>query len=257
MNPLVSLRQAFPVIVRHGHFIWCELYRSLSSCVYPPFCFICEDDLNKREHLVCERCWSSFDLIDRPYCQRCGLPLKVRDTTCACCESTDFCFSATRAAYVYTEDVRKVIHAFKFQRKTSLARRLGRIMAFTIGHDTHFKDVDCLVPVPLHPSRFRERGYNQSALLASEISAELGVNSFPAVLARKKSTKAMTALTPERRLRNVENAFAVTNPETLKGKNVALVDDVFTTGATVNACARALMEAGVAEVKVVTLARAS
>ena len=129
-------------------------------------------------------------------------------------------------------------------------------MAFTVLNDTRFREADYLIPVPLHLSRLRERGYNQSDLLAEGIAAELGIPCLKDALVRKKRTKTMSALDPERRLRNVERAFAVVERSTLEGQRIVLVDDVFTTGATVDACARVLREAGVAEVNVLTAVRA-
>ena len=202
MNPFVHLRQTKHSILRFARFIRCELIGSLGYFLYPPFCFVCDSDLQEGESLVCERCWSHLELIDHPFCLKCGTPLTVRDTPCGFCKGKEFSFEATRAAYRYTEDIRKMIHAFKFQRKTSLAKRFGRIVALTTIRNRRFKEVDYVLPVPLHTSRLRERGYNQSGLLAEEISAELGVKYLPDILVRKKRTKAMTALTPQGRQKN-------------------------------------------------------
>lgn len=243
-------------IVGQGLKLCRGVLEGLSYLVYPPFCLVCERDLTGKEHLVCERCWSSVEMIDRPFCLQCGAPLPSMERSCLGCRGKRFHFSGVRAAFRYTEDVRKVIHAFKFHRKTSLARRLGRTLAFAVIQDVRFGDVDCLVPVPLHPSRLRERGYNQSDLLAEAICAELGIVCMKNALIRTKRTRAQTALNPQRRQRNVEKAFAVVHPTGLVGKKVALVDDVFTTGATVEACAQALRDGGAADVTVLTVARA-
>lgn len=233
-----------------------SLLQGFACLVYPPFCLTCEEKLTAGERIVCDRCWSSFEFIDRPLCEICGAPLKRGKHTCHRCSDGSFSFGAARASYLYTERVRRVVHAFKFQRKTSLAQRLGRGLAFTVINDARFRQADCLIPVPLHISRLRERGYNQSDFLAEGIAVELGVPCRRGILMRKKKTKAMTALTPERRQRNVEHAFEVVAGADMKGKHIVLVDDVFTTGATVEACTRVLLQAGIAEVNVLTVARA-
>jgi ComF family protein len=129
-------------------------------------------------------------------------------------------------------------------------------MAFAAVDAAHMRDIDYLIPVPLHSSRLRERGYNQSDLLAADISDELSIPCLRQVLVRARNTRSMTALSPLRRRRNVADAFRVIPGTDLQGKHIVLVDDVFTTGATADACARILVLAGCAEVHVLTAARA-
>jgi competence protein ComFC len=153
--------------------------------------------------------------------------------------------------------MRKVIHAFKFQRKISLAKRLGRTLAFVLLQDERFRGAACIVPVPLHVSRLRERGYNQSVLLAEAMCGELSRRFLKNALVRRKRTKAQTTLTTQRRKQNVAKAFTVEDPSGVVGRKIVLVDDVLTTGATADACARALREAGASDVVVATVTRAS
>lgn len=228
----------------------------LVQLLYPPFCLICGGELDAATKIVCQRCWSSLELIDKPFCQVCGASLRHQEQRCPYCRGTSFSFSAARAAYIYSRDVRRILHAFKFHRKINLAEQVGRAMAFTVLDDERFQAIDGLVPVPLHPSRLRERGYNQSDLLAEAVSAELRIPWLKDALVRKKRTRAMTALTPERRRRNVEHAFETATGAPLEGRRIVLVDDVLTTGATAQACALALIRAGAADVQVLTAARA-
>ena len=139
----------------------------------------------------------------------------------------------------------------------SLAKRLGRTLAFVLVQDERLRDADCIIPVPLHVSRQRERGYNQSEILAGEVCTQLGMTLVTKALIRRRRTRAQTTLSPRRRERNVEQAFAVVDPSDIHHKKVILVDDVFTTGSTVDACAQALREAGAVDVTVLTVTRAS
>ncbi|UCE18863.1 MAG: ComF family protein [Gemmatimonadota bacterium] len=229
----------------------------LADCIFPPFCLVCEKGLEERDHLVCGRCWSGFEIIDRPVCEVCGAPLPKGERRCPACRGKGFSFSGVRAAYSYSADIRKIIHAFKFGRKISLAKRLGRILAFVLLQDERFRQAECMVAVPLHVSRQRERGYNQSELLAQAVCAELGMKLVKDALVRRKRTKPQTALAPRRRTRNVEKAFRVTDASGIVDRKVVLVDDVFTTGATVDACAKALRRAGAVDVVVLTVTRAT
>ena len=147
------------------------------------------------------------------------------------------------------------MHALKFQGKTALARPLGDLMAEVGATMLPVDAVDCLVPVPLHPSREAERGFNQSALLANRVSRRWGVPVEARALRRRRVTLPQTDLDASSRRANVRGAFAVSRPGAVDGRHVLLVDDVFTTGATVSECARVLLDAGATAVGVLTVAR--
>ena len=147
------------------------------------------------------------------------------------------------------------MHALKFEGKTALARPLGDLLAEAGSAMLAVGAVDCLVPVPLHPSREAERGFNQSVLLANRVGRRWGVPVERRALRRRRPTLSQTDLDAERRRANVRGAFTLSRSAAVEGRHVLLIDDVFTTGATVAECARVLLEAGASAVGVLTLAR--
>jgi ComF family protein len=164
-------------------------------------------------------------------------------------------FAYARAAARYGDHARDALHAFKFGGRRALAAPLGDLLA-EIGASLPLESVDVVVPVPLHPRRERERGFNQSWLLARRVATAWRLTARRDVLTRRVATAPQTALGAEARRFNVGGAFRVRRPELVAGRHVLLVDDIMTTGATAGACARALREAGAATVGVVTVARA-
>jgi len=152
--------------------------------------------------------------------------------------------------------VREALHAFKFDRKTNLARPLGDLLAEAAHALPPGQLVDCLVPVPLHPAREAERGFNQSLLLARRLSSRWAVPVADGVLKRVRVTRSQTELSAQDRRANVREAFVLHRPHGVAGAHVLLIDDIFTTGATVSECCRILLAAGEANtVGVLTVAR--
>jgi ComF family protein len=154
------------------------------------------------------------------------------------------------------DPLRRVVHSFKYGRKVSLGKPLGRLMARGCEEFVNECRVDLIIPVPLHSKRLRWRGFNQSALLARQVSRAYGLPMEPFVLMRDKETLPQTQLSEEERRKNVRGAFSVRAAGALKGKTLLLVDDVYTSGATLNECSRVLMRAGADKVYILTLARA-
>jgi ComF family protein len=169
-----------------------------------------------------------------------------------------------RASLVYEKNATEVIHCFKYKAKIQLAESLSELLLTTFRLFWEKDSVDVIVPVPLHPKRLRQRGFNQSYLLVRywkmlAASTSLDPCNFEIerdVLVRKRPTAPQTALGRERRAANIKNAFDIRGREIIKNKRVLLVDDVYTTGATVNECARLLLKYGAEHVDVLTLARA-
>jgi ComF family protein len=170
-------------------------------------------------------------------------------------------FTRARAWGCYPGDeiaehpLRQLVQKFKYGRKVSLGKPLGRLMAQGCEEFLKGCHVDLIVPVPLHPKRLRWRGFNQSLLLARQVSRLYEVPIDPFVLCRDRETAPQTQLTEDERRRNVRGAFAIRPVKSLKGKSLLLVDDVYTSGATVNECSRVLVRGGAKEVYVLTLAR--
>jgi ComF family protein len=233
---------------------------SVLSVVLAPACAVCGQPL---EHPtlgpVCEHCWRSILPLTPPLCDRCGDPLpawraiSVPLARCHRCRRGRRHVDRARAIGGYDGSLRAIVHALKYEGRRSLARPLAAMMRAR-GADM-LAGADWAVPVPLHPSRRRERGFNQAA----DLAGYLDVPSLHA-LCRTRATAAQTGLPAARRHRNVRGAFTLTigreGREGLEGSVVVLVDDVSTTGATLEACARVLKEAaGVREVRALTAAR--
>ena len=206
---------------------------------------------------VCDACWAATSRVAGPFCDACGdaLPswrvVSAADGVCARCRRAPTAFDRGRAAGEYQGTLRQIIHAFKYDGRRSLARPLAAMMR-TAGFEL-LRDADFVVPVPLHSWRRLRRGFNQAEELATWLERPV-VNA----LRRARATQPQSGLTARQRRRNVRNAFRLSRrlaPRTLRGATVVLVDDVRTTGATLDACARVLKDAGARSVRVLTVAR--
>jgi ComF family protein len=257
---------------------WSDWLIAALDLVFPPFCPVCRDRLGAgRRDPLCGACWQAIPRIGPPLCQICGLPLPRAlgaglergpaqvprppgdldvGRRCGPCRSRPPGYAYARAAAPFGEVLREALHAFKFGGKRAVVRPLGDLLAEAGAAWPPARGADLLVPVPLHPDRQRQRGFNQAALLTERLGRLWGVALAAHALVRTAPTPAQTGLSGEDRRRNVRGAFAVPRPATVAGRSVLLVDDVLTTGATADACARALRGAGAAEVGVLTVARA-
>lgn len=229
---------------------------ALLSVVLAPPCAACGTLLeHPTSGPVCEACWRSIRPLTPPLCDRCGDPLptwrsiSVPLARCPRCRRTRREVDRARAIGAYDGALRAVIHALKYEGRRSLARPLAALMRLR-GEEV-LAGADFLVPVPLHASRRRERGFNQAADLAHHLGLPVS-----RALIRVRPTDAQTGLPAAQRHRNVRQAFAVApRSRTVAGGIVVLIDDVSTTGATLDACASVLKDAGACEVRALTAAR--
>ncbi len=213
--------------------------------------------------LVCQKCYREIRFLQSPLCLQCGIPFKTKmsqDHLCGACLKDPGPFKMARAVAVYEGPVRQLIHLVKFKQRPNLARRLGQLLWSVYQHYWKFVPVDLILPVPLHPRKMRERGYNQSQLLIAGWPriAETPLN-IKNILKRRRYTVSQTGLTSRERRQNVRKAFEIVQtakmPKLIEGRRILLVDDVYTTGWTVRACAETLLAAGAKRVDVLTLAR--
>ena len=236
-----------------------ELKGDILDFVYPQHCAICKKHLRREEKDVCEVCWNSLVTLPKPFCPYCRSFYEPGDTKCSFCESAgriieDHKIALVRSLGRFDDYYKELIHRFKYGKKIPLGRRLAQGLGETINGDSNFLESDFLIPVPLHKSRHRERGFNQSEIVAEEVSKITGLSVLKNALKRKKNTKDQTNLSPQQREENVRGAFVVTQPDMINGKNIILVDDVITTGATLSECARMLKQAGAEKILGMTIA---
>ncbi len=229
------------------------------NLLYPQVCGGCGRPLTEPGITVCWDCHSALHLLAPPFCFRCGEPVHGQvdhDYVCHVCSRRPPRYRQARAAIHYNESGKNLITRFKYSHALWLENWLAGLL--TAALEARFADrtFDTICPVPLHPVKQRERGYNQSVLLASALSRRAGIPLTPGgALRRIRRTPSQTRLTAGQRMANVRGAFAVTRPAVFAGKRVLLVDDVMTTGATVGTCARVLLTHGAVSVDVLTVAR--
>jgi len=232
------------------------LARALDALL-PPLCFACAAPTAAHQTL-CPDCWRRVTFIAPPFCAICGAPFEIpvgADTLCGQCIAAPPRYAKARAAVLYDETSRGLILAFKHGDRTYPAPALAAWMK-RAGGDL-WDEADFIIPVPLHRWRLFKRRYNQAALLARELGDLTGKPVLVDALLRKRATAQQGHLSRKQRLKNVAGAFGLNEASRahLKDKTVMLVDDVLTTGATVNECARILMKGGAKAVYVLTLAR--
>lgn len=232
----------------------------IADTVFPPICVACGDVLNNdMESFFCSGCFSKIGFSKSPICSCCGLPFinyKGENHLCSDCISREQYFSAARSVGRYETPLRDAIHLFKYKGKIAVGKALGRLMAGFEYDSFNMRDYSLIMPVPLHQKRLRERGFNQSVVLASEVAVRHHINLDFMTLKRMVYTEPQVNLGRKERDSNVNGAFSITSSEGVNGERIILIDDVYTTGSTVRECARVLLENGAADVAVLTLARA-
>lgn len=238
----------------------------LVDWLYPPRCRACGERIAGPDaEYFCSSCWRHVTLIDHPLCNICGRPYpdgSGLDHPCGACMARPPHFTQARAWACYPraegveQPLRQVVQKYKYGRKVALGKPLGRLMARGCAEFLSAHAIDLILPVPLHPKRLRWRGFNQSVLLGRQVGRHYKIAFDPFVLRRTLETPPQTQLTEEERRRNVRRAFALNPERPVQGKTILLIDDVYTSGATVNECSRALRSGGAKEVFVLTLARA-
>ena len=234
--------------------------RHLLHTVLPVECAACGAALTDDPvPFFCRSCWATIRPLAGPACPHCGLPFASDvaltyspEHRCLSCRQDPPAFTRAWACHTYEPPLRNAIHLFKYRGKIALAKPLGMLLRNAWHRQA---DADILMPVPLHSSRLREREYNQSLLLADQLNRDLRMPLIYDNLVRLRATLPQTELSRSERLANLRRCFAVKRPTEIAGKRVLLIDDVMTTGTTVNECAKVLRKADAADVYVVTLAR--
>ncbi len=227
---------------------------ALLDFIYPPYCCLCRSRLQQGEKVVCEDCWGEVKPLGGPFCPNCGYPVEPDADGCPMCRQRGWSFQRVKILTDFEPAVQQLIHLLKYRGKRSVGTRLGVMLGQTLRSRPRWQKADLIIPVPLHKSRLRERGYNQSFLIGKALSEELQKPLRPELLVRRRSTRSQTKLNVTERIENVSGAFRVNHPEQLDDKRIILVDDIITTGATADACSRSLLNAGAKEVLVAAVA---
>ena len=239
--------------------------RTILDFLLPPQCRLCEVRTDGEPiPWVCQQCWLAIEYVRPPTCYQCGQPfgappegIATAMHRCGVCLLHPPPYERARAVGMYHGVLRDVIHAMKYQRVYGLVQPLADLLyaqfAYHWGGDGRV--LDALVPIPLHRRRLREREFDQALALAVSLSRDTGIPLWADVLVRQRPTTSQVGLSAEQRRHNVRGAFTLRDPQRCRNTTLLVIDDVYTTGATVRECARLLRRAGAAQVDVYTLAR--
>jgi len=241
-----------------SNFFTTELWYSFLDILFPEGCLACGAGLKGRQDIsYCQACRQDVRLIKEPFCITCGKPFAQAagaNHHCGCCLKKKWYFAQARAAVSYCPPVREAVKMFKYNGKMHGLATFSAL-AQQFFQSEKLQKPDLIVPVPLHIKRLRQRGFNQALILSKKLFPQWKERIDPHILEKHYPTKPQTGLSGSGRRRNVSNVFRVREPEKIRDKKILLVDDVFTTGATVNECARILLRNQATCVDVFTFAR--
>ncbi len=228
-----------------------KIIEPVLDLIAPPLCVVCR----KEPGVVCSSCDKKLEKyrITRNFCLKCGGVFDGR--VCPRCRDIKFSFEFNRSVFVYEGEIRNIVEDFKYRKIRSLVGYMAEKMADLIVRE--FPVIDVMVPIPLHPTKKRERGFSQTEVLALEISGLTGIPVNTGDLVRIRNTRAQANLSREMRLKNLKGAFKLRNPSNFLGKKILLLDDVMTTGATVNEAAKLFKRVKGTEVYSMTFAIAA
>ncbi len=207
-------------------------------------------------HTLCSDCWREISFIRAPFCKTCGVPYPVdifEKKQCPACERVKFRTNGIFAVTKYESVMREAIHRFKYNEDIKLAQFFSNLICNRYAQELCKMDV--ISCVPIHKIKLKQRRFNQASLIAKLVSKKLKIKFIPDLLEKTVNTKNQNDLTRKDRLKNLANAFAPNSKHPIKGLEIALIDDVITTGATVNECSRALKKAGARKVRAFSVAR--
>ena len=229
-----------------------NLTDKILNWIYPPICIACKVGLpvNMGNFYICERCVPLFEQVPLPICKKCGQILNEEDENCSSCFGKSFHFESNMSTFLYDDLMRDLLRDMKFRNKKRIAIGLGLLWAKLIEMpDEEFT----LTWLPMHPKKQKERGFNQAELMASEIAKEFKVP-CKNLLRRTIDTPAQSGLHPKLRQENVKDAFEINSEAFVLGACIVIIDDIYTTGASINECAKVLIEGGANKIYARTLA---
>lgn len=232
-----------------------KILKKLLELLFPKHmtCIICNAELNhNNDNEVCESCQSTLPYSSGKTCECCGMSISSMARVCNRCKNREKTFKFAMSPFNYEDKIVKIVHGLKYKNKKYIAPTMAQYMANC--YFEHNTKCDLIIPVPIHENRRKQRGYNQSELLANCLKTKINLPVFCDVLIKHKETEAQASLKYKERQENLKDAFKVVDKSKIKNKLVLLVDDVFTTGATATVCTKALLKAGAKAVIVLCFA---
>ncbi|MCM1027525.1 MAG: ComF family protein [Roseburia sp.] len=229
-----------------------RLGEGLLQMIYPRRCPVCDEITGWRGEKICPACRGRLRLLEEPWCMRCGRKLSEEEEYCPECRRRKHFYLRGRALYEYA-GAAEAIYRFKYGGRREYADYFGEQICLHLGEFIRSVNPDGLVPVPLHRRRMKARGYNQAELLARAVGRRMKLPVYPKMLVRVKNTVPQKKLNPEERQNNLKKAFIMGRND-VKLKTVIVIDDIYTTGTTIDEAARVLREAGADRVYFITLA---
>ncbi len=235
--------------------------RYLNSILFPIESCVCG---KYSKEAVCNKCWSEVILITTLACKKCSKPYYNQylhsekiELICEECAEIPLYFERSISYGIYQDVMIKIIYEYKFNNKVYISKFLGKKLSTLIKNEDDYKNIEIIISVPMYKNKERRRGYNQSYLLAKEIAKDLKLKLIKNILIKIKDTEPQSKKPMRERRQNIRGSFFVKDPMKIKGKEILLIDDVFTTGSTVNECSRILRQAGAKKIYVATIARTS
>lgn len=216
---------------------------------YPCVCVSCHTRIADQKMWICGRCYDNLSFLPAQYCEKCGYPTEAGE--CSNCAENSYVFTQALSVFMFEDPARSMVHALKYSGLSEIADWFGNQMFKHILAEKQFTEIDLVTAIPLHRVRRRDRGFNQSDLIAKALAKRINKPYSGSVLVRKLNTLSQTILDAKTRRKNIKGAFRIgkTSPA---GKSILLIDDVFTTGTTVNEAARVMLDSGAKEVFVMT-----
>lgn len=233
-----------------------KIISNVYDSVYPPRCPVCDAVLYKKETIdrpkLCKGCVGKIIYINQPSCMKCGKQLEDETEYCHDCLKYTHLYERGVAAFSYSKDIKRSLYSFKYENRREYVEFYADTIVDKYGHVISSWKPDVMVPVPLHPSKYRKRGYNQAEILANAISARTGIPVDTNILKRKRNTRAQKELDDKDRISNIKGAF-ILGQNGVKYRKILLVDDIYTTGTTIDECSRVLRANKVSEVYFVAI----
>lgn len=218
-----------------------NIFSSFIDLIFPKTCIGCNSRLKDNEHILCSECEQSLDFLTG---------------VCEICESNKFFFDKARSIFFFDNTIQNLIHNLKYNEMKGVSEYLGKYTKRYLSKFEPFDEIDFVVPIPLHRVKKRSRGFNQSEFLTKEIAEQMNLTHIPNLILRKKFTETQTKLSRTKRQENVSDAFKLNPKFNIENKDILIVDDVFTTGATINSACKLLRNHNANKIYVLTIARA-